>query len=643
MQVFVTVFGFLIWLSVYGAPLHGEALSRLYTEQAHKLALADDEVWQRLLFYERHSLVRGPHGLVDDPLFYLARDGKSNASAELAATLEAFFQLQTATEPDQHALCRFPARRSYLEQKMEGLATSLPKVSCPRFETWWKDRHYESVSLVFSSFYPDNPASMFGHIFLRLHRSQRGASSDLLDDSINFAAFTNTNNPLLYNIKGVSGYFPGRFSLMPYYMKIQEYNNLESRDLWEYPLKASKEQLQRILLSLWEFGPHFANYYYFDDNCSYVMLMLMETGDVSWNLTGQNRVWSTPSSSLKAVVDQPGFILETRFRPSALSRYQERYDQLSGSEKHRFAQLIDPKKSGEKRETSVRVLDSVLEYIDFQEKLAGTQAPVRFAALRHDLLLQRSQAGEAPLALERRPADRDPRLAVSESWVMLSGAERDDQSFLRLSWQPVLHDLLGENKGYANDMQLQIMPMSFSLDLESQTVALDKVDVLNVISVQPYNRRLQPKSWMFQLGYERQVLCQSEIQRICPESRLSYSRGAAASLGQGSYAPLGAGFLSLSTGAEQVEGQNVAFFQAGPEVLLHGTTPWSQSYALRGLWARRWNAEGYADWYVKSDLQMSLRLARLQQVRLNASWEQKNSDREEPTRSDIQLGILQHF
>ncbi|WP_141736141.1 Lnb N-terminal periplasmic domain-containing protein [Oligoflexus tunisiensis] len=642
MQVSVLYTSFIALILVVSAPLPGAALSELYTQKAQSQGLADEEAWKRILFYENHSLVRGAHGLIDDPTFYLSLDGKDDPFQELSATLQGFFQEQKGPELETHALCRFPARRLFLENRLDGLRSDLPQVQCPRFEEWWKDRQYESVSLVFSSFYPDNPASMFGHIFLRLHRSKAGTSSDLLDDSINFAAFTDTNNPLLYNLKGAFGFFPGRFSLMPYYMKIQEYNNLESRDLWEYPLKASQDQIKQMLLSLWEFGPHFANYYYFDDNCSYVMLKLLETADLSWNFSSRMRVWATPSSCLKAVVDQSEVILETNFRPSALSRYQERYDQLNASEQERFAELVGSQTPSETRESSTRILDSVLEYIDFQEKLAGTQAPVRYASLRNNLLLQRSQTRQAPESLTRLPQDRDPRQAVPESWLMLSGADRGADPFMRLSWQPVLHDLLGENRGYADDMQLQIMPMSFSFDPESQVVALDRLDVLNVISVQPYNRLLQPRSWMFQLGYDRQVLCQSETQTFCPETRVGYSRGAALTLGRGSHAPLGAGFLSLATGAESADDQTNGFIQAGPEFLVHGTTPWSQAYTLRSLVARRWNTDGYADWYLKSELQGSMRLARLQQVRFHTSWEQKKSDQSRLQR-DIQIGILQHF
>lgn len=627
-------FLFLLLLFSLSASLHGAAPF----PAAQMREISSDERWLRILFYERHSTFRGPHGLVDDPGFYLAKDGKTDPLAEMEATLTAFEAAQNSAEPDAHALCRFPARREFLEEQFPGLAAELPKVDCPRFSTWWQDRRYESVSLVFSSFYPDNPASMFGHIFLRLHRSKAGQGSDLLDDSINFAAFTDTNNPFVYNFKGVFGYFPGRFSLMPYYMKIQEYNNFESRDLWEYGLKATPAQIKHLLLSVWEFGPHFANYYYFDDNCSYVMLMLMETADLNWNLTGRVGAWSTPSSCLKAVVDQEAVVQKSRFRPSALSRFQERYDGMSATERERFLRLFEAGKA-DPAETP-RVMDAALEYIDFQEKLAGTQAPVRYASVRNSVLMQRTQTRAAPEPLRRAPDDRDPRHAVAESWMMFSGAERSDGggAFPRLSWQPVLHDLLGDNHGFAEDMQLQIMPMTFSLDPESQAIALDRLDMLNVITVQPYNRSIKPNSWMLQWAYQRQVLCQGETREFCPEARVSYSRGAAIATGVGDYAPILAGFLHLGLGGTKTTGLSTAFLQAGPEFLIHGGP-----YALRSLWARRWNETGDADWYLKNDFQFRLSLSRVQQLRLQASWEQKKSVRTARLNSDIQLGILQHF
>ncbi|RYZ69361.1 MAG: DUF4105 domain-containing protein, partial [Proteobacteria bacterium] len=605
------------------------------------------ERWLRILFYERHSLVRGDHGLIDDPDFYLSPEGKADPEAELSATLDGYFKPQASGDLDQHALCRFPARRLFLEENLPDLAQALPKVSCPGFERWWKDRNYTSLSLVFSSFYPDNPASMFGHVFLRLHRSDGPKGSDLLDDSINFAAFPNTTNPLTYNVKGAFGGFPGRFSLMPYYMKIQEYTNLESRDLWEYPLNADKAQIEKILLSLWEFGPHHANYFYFDDNCSYIMLMLIEAGDPSWELTSQMRVWATPSACLNAVSKQKGFITKSKFRASALSRYQERFDGLNTHEQEQFQAILETSKSSTVKGPSTRVLDSMLEYIDFQEKLAGTHVPVRYAALRDEVLLQRSQIKEAPEPLSRMPVDRDPRLAVPESWLMLGAADRDSESLARLTWQPVLHDLLGARSGYAEDMQLQIMPMEFSFNPKSKVFNLDKVDPLNVVSIQPNNRLINPKSWLFSLSYDRHVICLAgdQPEKTCPQSLLSYGRGASMALGESRYAPLLAGFAVLSAGAQVERGGDKTLTQAqlGPELLLSGVTPWEFGYSFKSRAQRRFDTDGHADWFVTSEAQLGLRVAKLQQIRVNAVWEQKDSGGDNVRFDDFQIGILQHF
>src|SRR4051812_17987321 len=117
MQVSLLTLCCLLWLQLSGAPLYGAAPADPFISMAQSKSLAQDEVWHRVLFYERHSLVRGVHGLIDDPLFYLAEDGKTDPAAELNATLRGYFQDQDPKEPDLHALCRFPARLYYLEQR----------------------------------------------------------------------------------------------------------------------------------------------------------------------------------------------------------------------------------------------------------------------------------------------------------------------------------------------------------------------------------------------------------------------------------------------------------------------------------------------------------------------------------------------
>ncbi|MBN4053178.1 DUF4105 domain-containing protein [bacterium AH-315-L15] len=45
-----------------------------------------------------------------------------------------------------------------------------------------------------------------------------------------------TENALLYVLKGFFGFLKGDFALFPYNVKVQTYSNMESRDLWECEL-----------------------------------------------------------------------------------------------------------------------------------------------------------------------------------------------------------------------------------------------------------------------------------------------------------------------------------------------------------------------------------------------------------------------
>ena len=64
-----------------------------------------------------------------------------------------------------------------------------------------------------------------------------------------------TDNGLLFAVYGLIGRFPAGFSVMPYYLKVQEYTNMESRDLWEYRLRLDAvvdawQKLERLLLRI---------------------------------------------------------------------------------------------------------------------------------------------------------------------------------------------------------------------------------------------------------------------------------------------------------------------------------------------------------------------------------------------------------
>lgn len=522
-----------LFLGSTNAPASPLALEELLT-RARSQQLGQDPAWQRLLFYSPYAWL-GRRGVIDDPNFYASPEGKTDPQAELEATLVGFFSAPLS-DPNMHPLCHYPARKAWLGRRLGIADKDWPTQTCPRLEAWKVGRSYEGLSIVFSSFYPDNPPSMFGHLFLRLHRRQsRLNQSDLLDDTISFAAHIDTHNPLVYAYKGLLGGFPGRFSFLPYYMKLQEYTNLESRDLWEYELKIEPGQIQDLLHSLWEFGQHHADYYYFDDNCSFILLQLLEAAQPSWNFTADIKHWATPSAGLKAVIHTPGVVEKHRFVPSALSRYKARFDQLSKSEAEILAELLAAKTLGSAFssmplavESKKLVIDAAFEFIDFKEKLAGNHQAEIYASLRQELIRERRTLPRGTRALDKEPPFRNPREGNPEGWLMLGGGSYQGAARLKLSWQPVLQDLLSDDAGYAAGMQLQIMPMELNYDLEEQGLNLGRFDVFNITSLRGKERLMDPASWTFRLGWEREGICLAE-EGACSQALVATSRGFAQS------------------------------------------------------------------------------------------------------------------
>src|SRR5689334_10298329 len=220
-------------------------------------SLAEERGWLRLGHW-RKGLLSGWESEADGPAMFLSPQGKHDPAAELEATLTGFFATTepapegaTLADPSlEHPMCRFPARFAWLAAAVPLDLNRLPPRSCPRFEAFWRKVSARSVTLVFSSYYLNNPASAFGHTFLRLNKEEvahGGERLDLIDQAVDFAAVTDTSNAILYAFEGVFGFFRGQFSARPYFYKVREYADFESRDLWEYELNFDQRKLALLV------------------------------------------------------------------------------------------------------------------------------------------------------------------------------------------------------------------------------------------------------------------------------------------------------------------------------------------------------------------------------------------------------------
>ena len=487
-------------------------------EAAHARGVARQEAWLRLGHW-RARLLGGWRSEADGRAFFLAADGKDDPAAELDATLRAFFAPETVA-PDydvraDHAQCRYPARFAFLVRALGIDLSRLPARSCPRFQAFWDRLSARSVTLVFSSYYLNNPASAFGHTFLRLGKAEHGSPGeryDLIDQGIDYAAVPDTSNPVLYAVKGLTGLFRGEFSARPYFYKVREYADYESRDLWEYELALTPPEVAMLVAHLWELGQTWFAYFYLTENCSYHVLGALEAAAPRLHLLSHVGPITIPADTVKALFAEPGLVREVRFRPSAQTQLDARTAKLTSGELDEVADLAEGREpaaflaAGDAER--VAVLDAAVDLVDVRhgrDIVDGTDPAAD--ALRQRLLERRSTI---PVASDRLiivpPPSGGPERGHGSMRVGAgAGASTQDGALLVLDGRLALHDLADPPRGFPLRTQLEFLKTRVSYATRSRSFRLDEASLVEATSLNPFDRFDRRISWKLRAGAVRVV------------------------------------------------------------------------------------------------------------------------------------------
>lgn len=500
------------------------AASEKLVLQALKENIWQEQAWEKLLYYVP-TWFRGRRSLIDSPQFFVDPNGKSDARAELLATLRAFFEPEKGTDEDNaHARCRYPARFHYLDSRL-GLSqhASLPRPRCSSFEMYSRAWDRETLSVVFSDYYLNNPVSLFGHVFIRLGGQQKG--SQLLDLALSFAADINGRSLTEAMLTGPFGGLPGRFYVHPYYLKVQEYNNAEGRDLWEYTLDFSPEQTAQVFRSIWEIEAQTIDYWYLDDNCALALLAVLDAGRPELDLAGKLMTWVTPADTIKVLASAPGLIANTVYRPSSLSRFKERQNALSENETDVFERLVKTRTQESLEEAAKlseasarRVLDAGIEFIDHDQRLAAGQQPESEAdrVFRSQLLASRARLHAPSPRLQAVPATplagHDTK-RIGLGWV---APRRDGQISASIppavgfDFRGALHDLSSPLVGYPPGVAIEFFHLNATLWPADEEFRFERFKLFSVWAAQNFDPLLMNFAWHTELGWARTTCTKPE-------------------------------------------------------------------------------------------------------------------------------------
>lgn len=598
-------------------------LDELVTK-AHALRLAETPQWQRLLHFQT-SLLGQLRSEADDPAFFTAPNGKYDAQAELTATLTQFFSENSWGEKKESAQCAFIARYEWLNSQLQFDAQRLPPQACPEFDTWYAGINPGSLTLVFPSAYMNNPSSMFGHTLLRADAVEQNKDTRLLSYAINYGAEAGADNGMAFAVKGIFGGYYGSMGIGPYYKKVKEYTDFESRDIWEYELAFSEPEIRRLMAHVWELrGVHF-EYYFFDENCSYLMLTLLDVARPDLELSQQLRGWVIPSDTLRLVAAHPALIKKVVFRPAAGSKLAYLANSLSNPAQVDALALANGEKkvddfltandSQYSAQDKADILLLAHDYVRY-EFLAQRREKTIASSLSRKLLRARSTITSAqppkPVPMPRISPEQGHKTGM----VQTEAGTENDESFLQLRFRPAYHDLLDNDAGYVPGAQIDFLNIALRYRADKAKVELNEFTLIDIISLSPRTRFFHPVAWRVRASWQR---------RIFPDAQLTNKLVFRADGGGGiAIRPSKniLGFALLNTGIDinsQFKDHYTAGIGAETGIIVQASPRWKWKLQARHMNFRTGNTHSYNTFSIAQRFSINPRHA------LNLQWTQQRA------------------
>ncbi len=458
--------------------------------------------WQHLLHYHTHPFTLRYQSQNDSPKFFLSPEGKTSLQAELYADLQAF--LATEQADNASAQCRFPARYVWLKTQFPQL--SFVDQPCSELTQWQQTLAARWITVVFPSSHINSPSSMYGHTFIRLDRADEN-SNKLLAYSVNFAANADPeDNELVFSYKGLTGGYPGVVSVLPYFAKTNEYSHMEARDIWEYRLNLSQEEVDQFVRHVWETKDVYFDYYFFDENCSYRLLALLDAASARVDAADDFYFTAMPVDTVRAL-QQRGLVEQVRYRPSSASDMESKSAQAR-------AQVLQAAKNIIDSEEDIAELLRELNPQEQAQALELAYAYARYLAVKKKqdsprlrertikVLSARAKISEsAHFAATPEPNVRDDQGHLSRR-MSLSAGRSDGLSFIEAQHRIAFHDVMDLPQGFAQGAQIQMGKVGLR-GWENGALRLQEFQVVDVLSLSHDTYFQRPIAWAVSGGFER--------------------------------------------------------------------------------------------------------------------------------------------
>lgn len=457
------------------------------------LGLTDD--WLAVGHY-RPYVFGGYKSTIDKPNFFLAKKGQTNPVAELEATIALF---NSENEKDNSQKCLMPSRYKFL--KKNGVQVK-PFPECKDYEKFIDDLKPSGVTLLFTNAYMNNPSSLYGHTMFRIDTSRKG--TQMLAHGATHGAYAVDSNGFLYALKGVWGGYDGSYMVKPYYDIINTYNNIENRDIWEYNLDLSQDELDFFVAHLWEMGNTQTSYYFFTRNCSYMLMETLDAVRPSLKLADEFPVQTIPVDTLKAVHSRKGLVKAINYRPSRQAKINYRISQMNERQYEAFLNTVknqnwnyDNLADNEKAD----VLETAYQYIQYQ--YVAEELDIKEYRKRSFKALKARNKIEVKEYFKELDEGQNPIYSHESRRLGVGGGVSNGRGFQEIAYRPSYNSLTDDNFGLLSGSEINFLNFSARHYDDANNYVLQSFDIVRIKSLFPVTDIFSPFSYVIDAGINR--------------------------------------------------------------------------------------------------------------------------------------------
>ncbi len=509
MMTIFRCYSLLLSLSLAASYAHAATMLEDLQQRATLAQLWQHHEWHNLLHYTVVDAASHQYdSQVDDQRFFLSSAGATNPESEMQATLAALYAIAGAA--NTHAQCRFPARLDWLSAQLDIDRASLPPANCPDYAEWRNIVKAGHVTMVFPAYHLNSPSSMYGHTLLRIDPADPETNSDMSDwlsYAVNFGADIRVDdNSIFYAFNGLSGGYPGLFITTPYFNKIREYNRNENRDIWEYDLNLTPEETLKLVTHLWELKEINFDYYFFDENCSYRLLELLEVARPSVELTDEFKLTAIPVDTVRAT-QRADMVSNVRYRPSMVTALRYKLDAIPQNARALVETLATHPATVDDAEfkalpgsIQAQVVDAAYQLHRY--RFRNTSQDPQAASRNFKLLSALNQHAANLQQVANVPIPTPPDESHLSKRGNIGSGRRLRQNYIELANKMSFHDLEDRLDGYLQGAEINIG--AIALRATDETVTLHTLEIVNIFSLTPRTDFFDPLSWRVSFGLERQ-------------------------------------------------------------------------------------------------------------------------------------------